>query len=265
MRAIRLLLIVASALSTACTPPETTKRVSVGGTKATAVEATWLRAMIAVPTDPALDPTDYVVGMMFHEPIQSALASLEERGFKSPVIVFLHGCNGVMDGFFTLGERYAKRGYITIAPDSFARPGRRPRCGKPTPPGTFQRRWREEELRYARDQLARQGWAKQSHIYLVGFSEGGGATARTTSPDFRARIVLGATCTEPVKAPRTQPTLALVSKNDLTIQTLVGRGEKCKVNRHPLSESRYIKGYQHDITAHPQVLRRIDRFLAQTR
>ena len=127
---------------------------------------------------------------------------------------------------------------------------------------------RDQELRHARAQIEQRPWARQSHVYLMGLSEGGLATAWTTSAAFRARIVLGSECGSVngghVRGPRTQPALALIADRDQYVQPHTGRVQKCAVNGHPLSSSRYIRSMQHDLTTDPKVLRLIDRFLRET-
>ena len=259
---------IATALLTACVPTATTKPTKVGERLVSPVEATWLRAVTFVPALTGEETDSPVVGMMFHDEVQAALAGLETRGRALPVIVYLHGCMGQQTDVWTLGERYARQGYILIAPNSFVRPGRRATCGRPQRPGQGTILLREQELRHARAQIEQRPWARQSHVYLMGWSEGGLATAWTTSAAFRARIVLASECgtvnAGRVRGPRTQPALALVADRDQNIRYRRSRVQKCGVNGHPLSSSRYIRSMQHDLTTDSRVLRLIDRFLRQT-
>ena len=164
---------IATALLTACVPTATTKPTKVGDRLVSPVEATWLRAVTFVPALTGEETDSPVVGMMFHDEVQAALARLEARGRALPVIVYLHGCMGQQTDVWTLGERYARQGYILIAPNSFVRPGRRETCGRSAWPGRGTVLLRDQELRHARAQIEQRPWARQSHVYLMGWSEGG--------------------------------------------------------------------------------------------
>ena len=241
----------------ACVPAGTT---IVGDQEVFAVEATYLKAPTFVPAPE--HPDGYVMGLMFHDIVSEALARFEAPGQARPTIVYLHGCSGfVANAVWNLGARYAKLNYVFIAPNSYARPGRRNGCKSADDLGRGDLLMREQELRHAREQIAKQRWARQSHVYLMGFSEGAAATAYTSNRAFCGRIILGNKCQHgPMRGDRSQPALVLVADKDPKLP----RGMNCRVGDHPASASRSISSYSHDITSDLLVLTAIDHFLATT-
>ena len=257
---------LAAALA-ACVPP--IEHEDMNPDDQAAVEATWNQARIFYTA--ADDPQHRRPrnGRMDQPEVDEALQALAETGQRRPVILYLHGCTGHVYGVGPLARRLAGKGYITIAPASFARPGRREQCtttsANPQSPIIVTR---EQEIRYARTQLERAPWVKQTHVYLMGQSEGGVAVAWSRAESFRARVVLAVSCTDPhyatVRGPPTQPALALVGRKDVEHIRRRGAVRKCKTNAHPLSDSRFLETSVHLLTLHPPAHVAIERFLRAT-
>ena len=228
------------------------------------VTRTWRYAGVVLPPDPGDESAVPMGGLMYQGRMQNALAQLATDGRQLPVILYLHGCSGLSVAFWKLAEHYARQGYASSAPDSFARPNRRRTCPDDAGAGGWRRtaQLRREEIAFARDQLHTLPWVRQSHVYLIGFSEGGGAGRRSTEPDLRARVLLGIGCRNDIRRPRaaSQPTLIIKAKRD---PKLKGFG-LCPTNRHSLSRAYEIDSDVHEITHDARVLQAIDRFLAAT-
>jgi poly(3-hydroxybutyrate) depolymerase len=142
-----------------------------------------------------------------------------------PVVVYLHGCTGIdPDHDVRWGVFIKGLGYIAVLPDSMARPGRRPNCDPRTKRGGLfpqAHAMRQEEIRYALEQLKKSPWADAKNIFLMGHSEGGQAAARDTLADFRGIIISGWTCTDSTRvafdgifAPLETPVLTLEWDHD---------------------------------------------------
>ena len=80
---------------------------------------------------------------------------------------------------------------------------------------------RQEEIRYALEQVQKSTWADTNNVFLMGHSEGGTAAARNTLGDFRGIIISAWTCTNSARpdfdgifAPLETPTLTLEWDHD---------------------------------------------------
>lgn len=108
---------------------------------------------------------------------------------RHPVIVFLHGCDGLRTPHaFLLPDA------IVVAPDSFAAGAR---C-------TFAWRWsgalREARLAHiagALERLRSAAWADPSRLLLAGYSHGAQIAAIYPGHEFKARIIIAWTCHSP--------------------------------------------------------------------
>lgn len=82
---------------------------------------------------------------------------------------------------------------------------------------------RQEEIRYAVEQMKNSPWADSRNLFLMGRSEGGQATARNQLGDFRGIIISGWTCThaknpafDGIHAPIETPVLAMAFDREAT-------------------------------------------------
>lgn len=151
------------------------------------LQRTWDNAMVLMKDE----NLGVVTGRMNNRGMRWALNRLEADDNRA-VLIYLHGCDGLYwnngpDAF----RKLAERGYIVIAPDSFARDYRPEQCGA-------QNRWtaaaRFGEIRHARQQLSQLAWVDQGNVFLAGGSEGGYYAGAYNGSGFRGRIVMSAPC-----------------------------------------------------------------------
>lgn len=139
-----------------------------------------------------------------HEEMQTELRALPS---KRPVIIFLHGCDGLYDpkrgapkpdtlysGYYRLPTKANELGFLIVAPDSFAI-DRKENCPKePDSYGPQVHSLREAELAYAVAQVKAAAWADSSRIVLFGHSEGGRSVLRHSTNDVRGILSTGWSC-----------------------------------------------------------------------
>jgi dienelactone hydrolase len=114
-----------------------------------------------------------------------------------PVVIYIHGCSGLTYESFSWGEYIRDLGYIALLPDSFARRSESNCDPKTKKGGTFPKAhaMRQEEIRYAFEQVKNSPWADAHNVFLMGHSEGGVAAARTRLTGFSGIIISGWRCT----------------------------------------------------------------------
>ena len=122
-----------------------------------------------------------------------------KQSSKYPVLLYLHGCTGLNDDSRNWARTIKNFGFIVVQPDSFAIPGRRANCDPETQTrhiidGFNNFKLRNQELRYARDELLKLPWLDKNKIYLMGHSEGGMTVSRTPVQGFKAVISSGFWC-----------------------------------------------------------------------
>ncbi len=147
---------------------------------------------------------------------------------KVPAVIYMHGCSGLVGGESGDNHRWAKllaaQGLLVVMPDSMARTDRKPSCDpKTNKAGLFPpvHAMRLEEIRYAAEQIRAAPWFDGKKLFLMGYSEGGVAAARTKLPGFTGVIISSWTCTNPkfpnfdgVFVPAETPVLALKHEDD---------------------------------------------------
>ena len=133
---------------------------------------------------------------------------------KIPAVIFAHGCLGPRRAPDWAGT-FNEFGFAFFAPDSFRRPGRVPLCYRK---GTsWKVTMRQEEIRFALQQIRKLGWIDQRRIVLVGNSEGGRAVSEYNGGGFIAHIIMAYDCKVKGRrsmAPRGVAVLNLVGAND---------------------------------------------------
>ena len=152
----------------------------------------------------------------------STSASKVNLDKKYPVVIYLHGCAGIMPSHdYGWAKEITKHGFIVVMPDSFAIPKRPSNCDPTTTARGFfpsAHLIRISEIAYAYQQLAKTSWADMNNIFLMGFSEGGVATSRSEFKGFNGAIIMGSTCTSPLFSgifiPKKTPVLALAYLDD---------------------------------------------------
>lgn len=181
---------------------------------------TWADATVAVPFS-AVDPGLADVSGRMAE-VEGRLRAAEPAR-QLPVVVFLHGCNGLHSGYRVDVAFLRARGYAVVAPNSFARAYKPASCDWRSKtggshPGVIGFRLAETE--YALDRVRGFPWVDPERIVLMGQSEGGVTTANYPGDGLAARVILGWTCQIPwpplwgLRGDRETPVLAVVSKGD---------------------------------------------------
>jgi dienelactone hydrolase len=154
----------------------------------------------------------------------STSASKVNLDKKYPVVIYLHGCAGIVPSHdYGWAKEITKHGFIVVMPNSFAIPKRPSNCDAATATvGFFFLAYliRNHEIAYAYQQLSKTTWADMNNIFLMGFSEGAVATARSEFKGFNGAIIMGWTCTsrDPqfngIFIPKKTPVLALAYLDD---------------------------------------------------
>ena len=148
----------ALAMALAACQPDT--RPSAGADSAERpVARTWRYAGVVLPPDPGDESAAPMGGLMYQGRMQDALARLAAQPRQFPVILYMHSCDRPSappsGNSLTATPR---QGYVSIAPNSFARPNRKQKTcgtGRLSPSRVRQDRAtpKVEEVAYARDQL----------------------------------------------------------------------------------------------------------------
>lgn len=159
-------------------------------------------------------------GARYSGPFSARPAS---RGQAVPVVLFLHGSSGLgLSAIGTWQQWLADRGVASLAPDSFALPGR-VTYQSPIAAEDYERihALRGAEIEAALAALRTEPWVDTRRIVLAGTSEGAVAVARHGGEGLAARMVFSWSCEANyfVQAPRTasvpgQPVLNLISSTD---------------------------------------------------
>jgi hypothetical protein len=181
-----------------------------------------------------------------------------------PVILFMHGCNGVRrpKAFLDLGA-------IVVEPNSF---WQGERCTLNAAETAKLLSERMKDLADAAKQIAAAPWADQKRLVLAGFDQGGIATALYEGPEFRARIVIAWPCQLRPTGPSGPeegvhgkgPVLAIQSRNDALYTRLHIEGD-CgpEISGRPGSRSVLIPGNIRDIMDHPTTRETIAAFVPE--
>lgn len=159
-------------------------------------------------------------GAVFTGKFKDAPASAKTR---VPVVLFLHGSSGL--ALKAIGEWQqwlATQGVASMAPDSFALPGRMT-YKSPVDKDIYERihALRASEIAPALAALKAAPWADTQRLVLAGSSEGSVAVARHAGNDFAAKVFFAWSCEANyfVQAPRSvftaeQPVLNIISSTD---------------------------------------------------
>ena len=232
------------------------------------IERTWRKAVIALPPARSESP---VIARMNDRQMREQIAQYGSR-VRFPVVLYMHGCTGI--GNFLFFKRLAEAGFVVIVPDSLARRFRPLQCDPETKMGGYNRfvyEFRQTEIAYALDQMAKIDWVDHGNLFLVGTSEGGVATALYRGHEFRARVITQWTCNgapivEGIAAPIHVPILSIVKSEDPWYSTDRTRGQQghCGqfMDSRPNSQSIVIGGEaRHDVYDSFENVELIVRFL----
>ena len=141
----------------------------------------------------------------------------------APVIIYMHGCAGFNSESADWGEYLSSLGYTVVQPDSFAWRSESNCDTKVKKSGLFPKAhgMRLQEIKYALEEVRKSPWADRNNIFLMGFSEGGTAAARTKLAGFSGVIITGWRCTntknpnfDGIFAPKETPVLTVEWNKD---------------------------------------------------
>jgi hypothetical protein len=135
-------------------------------------------------------------GAAFFGKFKDAPTAATATATRVPVVVFLHGSSGL--GLAAIGEwqRWlATLGIASIAPDSFALPGRLT-YKSPVDKAVYERvhALRQSEIAPTMAALANAPWADSARLALAGTSEGATSVARHSGTGFRGRLLYAWSC-----------------------------------------------------------------------
>jgi dienelactone hydrolase len=148
-----------------------------------------------------------------------------------PVVVGMHGCEGLLNSAGNLSSRYrdwadrlGKAGYAVLYPDSYGSRGLGPQC-RTRPAKVRTDRERVADVTAAREWLQSQDFIKADRVSLVGWDSGGisvlwvvrpRAALRDDRPDFRSAIALYPGCSrlDTTAWSARVPTLILIGSAD---------------------------------------------------
>lgn len=229
---------------------------------------TWQGATVVVPfssADPAM--ADITGEMSEVEPLLRSARLAPTL----PVVIFLHGCNGLHRGYRVDVEFLRDLGYAVIAPDSFSRAYKPTSCdwrskSAGSHPGVIG--FRLAEADYAIRQVRSFPWVDPSQIVLMGQSEGGMTTANYTGSNVAARVILGWTCQIPwpplwgIKGEDEIPVLSVVSAEDRWFQRWFLRGD-CGEDMDGFADARsvVIDGSTHHVLRRDEAREAVAGFL----
>lgn len=140
-----------------------------------------------------------------------------------PVVIYMHGCTGLTSESFSWGGFIKDLGYIAVLPDSMARRSESNCDPRTKKTGAFPKAhaMRQEEIRFAFDQVKNSAWADAKNVFLMGHSEGGFAAAQTKLEGFSGIIISGWRCTytknpsfDGISAPLNTPILTVEWNRD---------------------------------------------------
>jgi dienelactone hydrolase len=189
---------------------------------------------------------------------------------KYPVLIFLRGCTGLTDDSREWARTIKNFGFIVIQPDSFAIPGRRSNCDptndrRQIVEGFDSFKLRNQELRYARDELLKLAWLDKNKIYLMGHSEGGMTVSRTPVEGFRAVISSGFWCPKRLEIKHVDaPFLFLNWEDDPWFRDQVTRNPKlCErlAKTRGATEQVLLSGQGHDTSLSNEAKLAVKKFL----
>ncbi len=234
------------------------------------IEKTWTRGQAVLPA--AGSP-------VLTSPESGAVSRWAEGltpGRRVPVVVYLHGCTGIGNTPFL--RRLAERGYAVVAPNSMARRYRPLQCDPARRQGgynLFVYDFRQAELTYALQRLARLPWVDRDNLFLVGNSEGGVVAALYRGDEFNARVVTQWTCegaplVRGIGAPADTPVLSVVRRGDPWYGGKKSLGQRSDCGRYmqgrPGSRSIVLEeGDSHVVYSDPGAVQAILSFLEDNR
>jgi dienelactone hydrolase len=178
---------------------------------------------------------------------------------KHPVIVFMHGCGGPRSP-----RTFAGFGAIIVAPNSFAGGAA---CKADAAYMVKLVNDRHGDIAYAAAQVKAAAWADTSKLVLAGYSNGAQSSATYPGDEFKARVIVAWTCTNP-RVPAQNgvkgsgPVLAVLGTNDDFFKKVGITGDcNAALANRAASKSILIKGGTHEILDHAETRAAVSAFL----
>ena len=232
----------------------------------------WSGATVAVPFS-TVDPDVRDVSGRMGE-VEASLMTATQRGRVGaglPLVIFLHGCNGLHRGYRDDLDFLEGLGYAVIAPDSFSRSYKPRSCdwrsrSAGLHPGVVGFRLAEAE--YALERAKRFPWVDPDRIVLMGQSEGGLTTANFTDGRLAGRVILGWTCQIPwpplwgIDGDTAIPVLSVVSRDDRWFRPWYVSGH-CGEDMDGFADARSVvlDGSTHHVMRRDEARRAVAEFL----
>ena len=187
---------------------------------------TWQAALVRIPHN-----HNVFAGQISDLPLEGL--SVEKQ---LPTVIYLHGCSGIWWGTYIRLDFFPENGFAVIAPASFARSKYPKSCDPATKRAGLYRetlKMRQYDALNAIKNAKQLDWVDSRNIFLVGFSQGGIASATVSTnidTTVNARVIEGWTCHagwgeyRGSNAPVSEPVLALVADQDPWFQDSWTRG-----------------------------------------
>jgi poly(3-hydroxybutyrate) depolymerase len=223
----------------------------------TSLQATWKYALVSIPKEMTTDGSR-CIGTFASKRNQKCLERIShDRIF--PLILFMHGCAGfgagLGGGSSNAVTTFRSLGYAVIAPDSFARLGRKRNCAG-NKKGILS--LRQGEIKHALTQISKLEWVDPSRLILAGHSEGAQSVAGYGGGDvFAGYIMLGFGCTRGIGRgiSTSRPVLAIQGARDPLSKGI------CSVGFNKLSDSIQVPKAKHDVSGYPETMAALRKFL----
>lgn len=230
-----------------------------------ALEATWRRALVALPGAPRPERLGAAEGAM------AAMAPAT----PVPLVIYAHGCAGFGRETDVTLRTLAENDFAVIAPDYFARPDARTVC--PGGSGRSAAAWtggyyggyvdrRVEEVAHALARARALPWVDARRIYVVGHSMGGATASQWPTADVAGVAILGYDClsnpqAQGLRVPATVPVLSITDRRDPWMAERV-RGRSCGEFAFRRNfTSVVLNNGDHSIMPYPEAQEALLRFL----
>lgn len=217
------------------------------------VSRTWEEAIVVVPASLTSS------GERFTGSVKALRQEKLKVKFDVPVVLWFHECGSIGAGSTNFFAMAREAGYVVIAPRSFVRTGRQIICG----PNSYSkkseiRKFREEEILYALQELRESSGVDYAKTVLAGFSEGAAAVRRFRAQKGEANglIMLAPWCSdrmgERINSSKSIRALSIIGTKDPYI-TMTKTGHNCRTWGFQKPSGSFEFSHGHDVTELPEV------------
>ncbi len=255
------------------------KRTSIPKTLKMSVDSapTWQHAYVGVPAQFTVNKvpcTGFLNGELGRKCLQQAQAAGRKSARGLPVIVYSHGCSGLLPAA-NPEKGFLKAGFIFVAMNHLLHSGDEgPSCGRARRALWRHLQNRFSDIAYTASKLRDTLVVDQGRFVLAGFSMGGAAVQLFGEEIFAGRISMGASCRlgwgrlswlAGIKGDPGTPVLIVHGRND----PFLNRGREypgdCQpyIENRPLSLSVVLADTAHDVLAHRKTHEAIVDFLSR--